>query len=213
MIGIYEVRNEGNGKRYVGSSVNVERRLAQHRHSLRRGSGRNRHLQAAFDKYGEEKFSFRPLLVCAENDLIFYEDLVIAGYDAVRNGYNQRIDVTSNRGCRWTLSEEARRNIGNGHRGLPSGMKGKKHTEIAKQKNSLAHTGKKRPPGTGEKIAAAQRGIPKSEDARRRMSEAAKRKFASGYYPTAEARKKMGDAARRYWATARGNPKGEELSN
>lgn len=59
--GVYQIKNKENGKRYIGSSVNVTRRFYEHKRTLRKGEHHNRHLQRAFDKYGLGKFVFEVL--------------------------------------------------------------------------------------------------------------------------------------------------------
>jgi len=54
--GIYQIKNEMNGKSYVGSSANAPQRWWQHVCDLRHGRHHNQRLQHAFDKYGESAF-------------------------------------------------------------------------------------------------------------------------------------------------------------
>lgn len=55
--GIYKIRNKVNGKYYVGSSNNIKRRvLYEHFGMLRDGDHFNKHLQNAWNKYGEDSF-------------------------------------------------------------------------------------------------------------------------------------------------------------
>ena len=54
--GIYRILNTINNKFYIGSSVNLRKRLYEHRRLLRLGKHENYHLQNAFTKYGEENF-------------------------------------------------------------------------------------------------------------------------------------------------------------
>lgn len=56
--GIYKITCTANGKLYVGSSVNIQRRWFDHRVGLRRGVHHNLHLQNAWNKYGEQSFTF-----------------------------------------------------------------------------------------------------------------------------------------------------------
>ena len=55
---LYKITNVVNGKFYVGSTGNVRERFRQHRNKLRRGVHHCAHLQAAWNKYGEDCFKF-----------------------------------------------------------------------------------------------------------------------------------------------------------
>jgi group I intron endonuclease len=73
--GIYKIINVVNNKFYVGSAVSFRKRKARHFSELRNGKHNNRHLQAAWYKYGEQAFVFvvietvedRATLLDAEN--------------------------------------------------------------------------------------------------------------------------------------------------
>lgn len=56
--GIYRIKNVYTKRFYVGSSVNMEKRLGEHRRTLRLGTHHSRFLQREWDKYGEAAFSF-----------------------------------------------------------------------------------------------------------------------------------------------------------
>ena len=58
MKGIYCIENKINGKRYYGSSMNIERRLKQHRRGLRKGIHINVYLQRSYNVHGMDNFSF-----------------------------------------------------------------------------------------------------------------------------------------------------------
>lgn len=55
---IYKIVNLVNDKFYVGSTVNKKVRFRQHRKLLRGNRHHCKHLQAAWNKYGESKFDF-----------------------------------------------------------------------------------------------------------------------------------------------------------
>ncbi len=55
---IYKIRNVVNGKFYVGSTINQKDRFRNHRKLLRKNKHHCAHLQAAWNKYGEDCFKF-----------------------------------------------------------------------------------------------------------------------------------------------------------
>ena len=86
--GIYVIENSVTGKKYIGSAVDLKIREQRHLRDLRRGEHHSKKLQNSYNKHGEEVFSFRPLLVCREKDLLLYEQLVLDKFDTVIAGYN-----------------------------------------------------------------------------------------------------------------------------
>jgi group I intron endonuclease len=136
--GIYQIRNLVNGKRYIGSAVDMGMRFHGHRSDLRLAKHANRYLQAAWNKHGEEKFAFEIVLLCDKSNLILYEQIVMDFIRASdrRFGYNIRKMAESNLGL--VASEETRRKIS-------SVVRGRRHTEDAKKKISDKNKGKKRP--------------------------------------------------------------------
>ncbi len=55
---IYKIRNVTNEKFYVGSTVDSRVRFQTHRRNLRAGKHQSPHMQAAWNKYGEDCFKF-----------------------------------------------------------------------------------------------------------------------------------------------------------
>jgi predicted GIY-YIG superfamily endonuclease len=68
--GIYQIRCVANDKIYIGSAVDIQQRWIHHRATLRSGNHRNKHLQAAWDKYGEDAFEFTILEYASRDDLL-----------------------------------------------------------------------------------------------------------------------------------------------
>lgn len=76
---IYKIINLVNDKFYVGSTTNKNERFRTHRNKLRRGVHHCAHLQAAWHKYGEEKFVFRVVVEIPNGEsLQAAEDLWLA---------------------------------------------------------------------------------------------------------------------------------------
>jgi group I intron endonuclease len=75
--GVYEIINTINGKRYVGSSVNIRTRWNYHKGRLRRDCHSNYHLQNAWNKYGSNAFEFRVLVFTEPDDHIRLENILL----------------------------------------------------------------------------------------------------------------------------------------
>ena len=54
--GIYKITNIIKGNFYIGSSINVEKRMYEHKRMLRKNKHTNIHLQRSWNKYGEKDF-------------------------------------------------------------------------------------------------------------------------------------------------------------
>ena len=118
-IGIYEIVNNVNGMRYVGSSNWIENRWRDHRRKLRNNKHANKHLQNAYNKYGIENFDFAIVMENKQEQLLIREEERIASYQW-DNLYNISI--------------------------VPgSPMKGKNHTEEIKKLLSEKLSGKNHP--------------------------------------------------------------------
>ena len=112
MIGIYCIKNKINGKVYIGSSNNIERRFKRHKTELNTNSHSNKYLKKAYKKYGKDNFEFIILELCTQEELISKEIFYINKYEALDNtkGYNLSIPIkhptiTSNSNYRSILSE------------------------------------------------------------------------------------------------------------
>lgn len=89
--GVYYIRNNINNKYYIGQSKNINLRKSKHFSELRHDKHRNRHLQNAFNKYGEKNFSFSLIKACKPKYLNRFEKLYIKIYNSYNNGYNLTI--------------------------------------------------------------------------------------------------------------------------
>lgn len=56
--GVYMIQNIVNGKMYIGSSKNINKRFIEHRLHLRKNKHYNTHLQRAWNKHTENNFKF-----------------------------------------------------------------------------------------------------------------------------------------------------------
>ena len=154
--GIYRIVNSVNGKFYIGSTCDLARRKRQHLLELIRNAHENKYLQRAFNMHGKDAFKFEDIVICSNENLLMYEQLIIDGLKATtRNiGYNLCPIAGSTIGRKF--SEEAKQNMRNARKGL-------KLSEEHKRKISESLKGNKRNAG---KVL--------SEERKKQISEAVK---------------------------------------
>ena len=142
-VGIYQIRNLVNGKIYLGSSINIDRRWYSHECNLNGNYHENNHLQRAFDKYGADNFIFEVLLICDEIMLSIYEQLLLDNYVVWSIDYNINKCVD-----RFTFTDEVKQKM-SGSRASMSGvnhpMYGKECSEETKHKISMSLKGANHP--------------------------------------------------------------------
>lgn len=109
MIGIYQILNTTNGKRYIGQSINIESRLSHHKEMLINNQHFNKHLQNSFNKYGLENFIFEVLEECNKEELSTRERYYIKLYNSMNEGYNKTSGGENIPG--WQQSDEVRHKI------------------------------------------------------------------------------------------------------
>lgn len=89
--GVYLIENSVTGRKYVGSSSNIDRRIKTHKQHLQKGCHNNRKLQKDYDMHGIESFKFIILEKDVAHDLLTaYEKYWIYKHDAIvrYKGYN-----------------------------------------------------------------------------------------------------------------------------
>ena len=104
ICGIYKITNLVNGKVYIGQSVDIYERWAEHKYNMSYTKYQNILLYKAFHKYGIENFSFDIIDYCVPEELnekeIYYikEFNSWVGYDEAW-GYNMTIGGEGNNGA------------------------------------------------------------------------------------------------------------------
>ena len=162
--GVYSITNTVNGDFYVGSSVNLRKRLNRHRRGLIDNCHGNAHLQNAWNLYGENSFTFETILLCDKSMTLYYEQALL---DGLMPAYNIAICATASmQGLQH--SEETKRKIGATQTGELHPMFGKHHTAAAR---ALISEG-----GLGNKNAL---GGTRTEEQKRKISEALKGRVVS----------------------------------
>lgn len=156
--GIYKIINVVNNKFYVGSAVNFRRRKIGHWHKLKRGDHANRHLQAAWNKYGAQAFVFVIVEELADSvDLLEAENRWLKEHVGKEYCYNIARDSVS---------------IGLGTYGELNPMYGRRfsHTPEAKEKIRLTSLGRRHTDESRSKIKKQLIGKPKSAETRAKIS-------------------------------------------
>lgn len=183
MGSIYMITNKLDGKKYIGQTKrdNPQIRIKEHLYEAS-NTNRNLHLYNAIRKYGIENFEITILESnLEESELDKLEMYYIGKYDTLENGYNNTIGGGGVRGYHHTPETK---------------------TKISKsiKKCSAMYTEER-----AQKISLALKGVPKSEEHKKHLSEARKGKYtghANGFYKkhhTRESKKKMHDSKIRYY--------------
>jgi group I intron endonuclease len=183
---IYKITNLVNDKFYVGSTTNKKVRFRQHRKLLRGNRHHCKHLQAAWNKYGEEKFSFDVVEVVSEDkNLAEAEDIWLKKHFGKPHCYNsgaaaiapwrgvygkdhpnfgRTMDAEQKQSISTSLKEFYAEDYFNHPRvGTVHTAETKSKISAKKKANPVAYwEGKERSAETRAKIADAQRGVPKA---------------------------------------------------
>lgn len=152
-LGIYSIINLINGKNYVGSSNDLDKRKNSHFNKLKRGKHENKKLQNSFNKYGEEVFYFQILEECERSELLYNEN-------------------------KWFLLLNPEFNI----LPIAGSPLGSKRTEETKLKISNSTKGIKKKPMSEEtkiKLSLSVKGFIHTDEAKRKISIASKRRIYS----------------------------------
>lgn len=102
--GIYFVKSQ-DGKMYIGSAVNIEKRFHAHRYYLKLGQHASKRLQAAWGKFGSEGITFGVLEECSKDALGVREQYWV---DLRKPAFNVRLEVGSNRGLKASKASRAK---------------------------------------------------------------------------------------------------------
>lgn len=85
---IYQIINKVDGKRYVGQTIDIERRKKQHFTKLQNNTHPNTKLQQAWNEWGQESFYFDYEEFEDSSILDKKEIETIEKFDSFKNGYN-----------------------------------------------------------------------------------------------------------------------------
>lgn len=165
MIGVYVVRNLIDGKVYIGQSVTLEDRLADHQ----RNRNHNIYLTRAMRKHGLANFSIEVL-----------EELAAANYSK---------DLLDSREMYYISLYESTDPL-KGYNLRTGGAHGL-HSEASRRRISEATKGKTK---DGAPSAEARKGMVFTDERRRKISEAMKGNTNGGFAKSEETKKKISEA-------------------
>ena len=162
ICGIYSITNLTNNKRYIGQSVDIYARFGNHKSALRNNRHGNKHLQNAWNTYGEDNFAFEILYICDTNVIDKAEQDYIKLFDTMNPecGYNKESGGHENK-C---LSQESKNLISEKH-------KGKRLTDEHKSKIGKSGQGREFSDETRSKISQALTGIKRSSETKKKVSD------------------------------------------
>jgi len=135
-IGVYYIKCIENNKLYIGSSnTSIKRRFNEHRYALRKNKHANKHLQNAWNKYGEEKFIFDIIEACKSNQEVLNKEahyICILGTTERSIGFNKTKNTENpTLGTKW--SEETRKKRAEAFKKVKWNRKGRKCPWAKKQ--------------------------------------------------------------------------------
>jgi group I intron endonuclease len=160
MIGVYSITNLADGKRYVGSSRNIEVRFYEHRWMLTSGRHHNIHLQRAWRKHGPAAFRFEVLIELGnESELLDAEQGFIDSMQAAIRGKGYNIKPRADCG---THSAETAARISRANKGRFGGEKnpffGRQHSEATRATIRHKACGRRANQETRRKMSEAHAG-------------------------------------------------------
>lgn len=135
IIGIYKISNLVNDKIYIGSSMDVDKRIKRHYNELRKDKHYNEYLQRAWNKYGEINFVYDILEILEnKNDLIHKEQYYIDKYKSynILYGYNLCPKAYVSLGYKHTEDVRNKMSVDRKKNGYKYARYGKNHWKFGK---------------------------------------------------------------------------------
>ena len=167
--GVYCI--EIGGKKYIGCTViGIEKRVRQHKFSLKNNKHINKHLQGAYNKYKTFEYS----ILEEVNEWVFEKEVMWIDLLNTFNGVGYNLTEGGDAPPRMYGKDNPR-----------FGTKGEKKSEETRKKMSEStkgknhpNYGKKLPKKTREKISESTKGKKKSEEHKIKISAGLKKRYA-----------------------------------
>ena len=156
MAVIYRITNMLTEDFYIGSTQSFERRVWQHRYDLRRNGHKNPHMQASWNKYGEDAFVFEVLEEAEDGEgVLKLENKYLHKCVGLPSCFNVNKDAVSAR-LGQTLTEETKALISQSRKGKHAGLKHYRYGQVVSEevRVKISETQKGRPnPRKGKKMS------------------------------------------------------------
>lgn len=131
--GIYEIYNKINGKRYIGSTIDFDRRFKEHKNDLINNRHHSVKLQRAWNRYSSDAFNFRIVHLVQYDLLILVEQFYIDSYNFHNDLYNTCSIAGNNSG--YIHTEETKKRISDAHKGKKASLESRKRMAKAQKGN------------------------------------------------------------------------------
>ena len=143
---IYLVTNTKNNKQYIGQSVCADINNRWRQHKAKDSIGK--YLLSAYNKYGIEKFTYKIICICFDEDCNKYEEEYIKKYNTLApNGYNLREGGHNTKHNPETLKL------------ISEKLKGRKLSKAQIEKMRINMTGRKHSEETRKKLSESSKGV------------------------------------------------------
>jgi group I intron endonuclease len=173
---IYQITNMLTGDFYIGSAQSFARREWQHRYALKRNEHKNPHMQASWNKYGEEVFVFEVLEEVPDGeDVLAVENKYLHKHVGQHNCFNVNKDAYLSR-LGQVMTAESKAKLSKNRKGKGAGKEHYRYGQevSAEVRAKISDTQKGRPsPMKGRRL---------SEQGRANIAAAVKRGADSHFY-------------------------------
>jgi group I intron endonuclease len=183
MPGVYMIKCISTEKYIIGETGNVKKRLLYHIQNLKGNRHENPYLQNAWNKYGEDKFSYHVIEYCDFSECKIREDYYCKLYDSHNHdkGFNLR---PTGMDLKTKFSQETKDKIKQSlkisekfkNRDSGKGMRNKKHSKETIQKMSDVKKGKLPSQETKKKMSNAGLGKKRTKESILKQIDSRKKK-------------------------------------
>lgn len=112
MVGIYIIKNIIDDKVYIGRSKDINSRISSHKCNLKKNNHINKHLQNAWNKYGESSFTFEVLEICKTiEDTYHREVFYIEQYDSANRDKGYNLSLGGEGAGEWSKESRAKLSV------------------------------------------------------------------------------------------------------